>query len=187
MTLPIRPLTNSSRRPFSSCSKENGPRRSSCSPNCFAKTPRTEKCTNKGPCALLALGNVHGSLADAEKGVEYAPDDSESYYVRGRAYLESHQHDNAIADFTHYLAAEDNEGTNPGRIGYAYYYRGLARAQMNDFTSAMADFSRALRCHPKLAMAYQARAVAHDALGAVRKPQADREMAERLDREDRGS
>ena len=137
--------------------------------------------------ALLALGDVHGSLADAEKGVEYAPDDSESYYVRGRAYLESHQHDNAIADFTHYLAAEDNEGTNPGRIGYAYYYRGLARAQMNDFTSAVADFSRALRCHPKLAMAYQARAVAHDALGAVSKAQADREMAERLDREDRGS
>jgi tetratricopeptide (TPR) repeat protein len=130
--------------------------------------------------ALFALGDLRDSLADAEKAIEYLPDDSESYYVRGRAYLESRQYDAAAADFTRYLKEEDYSGANPGRIALVYYLRGAASSKLNDLSRAAADFSRAIRNCPEWADAYKARADVYERLGEFKKAQADREEVGRL-------
>jgi tetratricopeptide (TPR) repeat protein len=130
--------------------------------------------------ARLAVGDVQDGLTDAEKAVEYLPDDSESYYVRGRAFLESKQYDLAAADFTRYLKEEESIGTDPGRIDSAYYLRGVAASKLNDLARAAADFSRATRTYSKWADVYEARADVYDRLGESKKAQADREEAGRL-------
>ncbi len=130
--------------------------------------------------AYLALGDVRDALADAEKAVQYSPDDVESYMVRGRACLESQQYDRAIADFTRFLKEEAYTGANPGPVASAHYLRGVASSKLNDLSQAAADFSRAIRTCPEWADAYQARAGVYDRLGEFKKAQADREEAARL-------
>ena len=108
------------------------------------------------------------------------PDDAESFYVRGRAYLESHQYDCAIADFTRYLQEEDNSDGAADRVASVYYLRGAAASKLNDLPRAAADFSRAIRKLPSWPDAYDARAGVYDRMGEFKKAQADRDEASRL-------
>ena len=68
--------------------------------------------------AYLGLGDVRDALADAEKAVQYSPDDVESYKVRGRAYLESRQYDVQLP-ISRASEREAYTGANPGPVASA--------------------------------------------------------------------
>jgi tetratricopeptide (TPR) repeat protein len=130
--------------------------------------------------AYLGLGAVRQALADADMAVAKSPDDSESYAVRGKAFLETRQDYLAAADFTRFLEKEDTSGAAQGPIGTVYYLRGVASSRLNDLEQAERDFSRALRIFPNWAAGYAARADVYDRMGEFARAEADREEASRL-------
>lgn len=102
-----------------------------------ARIPWMEKPISKDVLRVV-LGEVRDGLADAEKAVEYLPNDGESYFLRGRALLESRQYDRAIADFSRVIR------TWP-QWAYGYAARADAYDRLGEFKEAQADREKASR------------------------------------------
>ncbi len=128
--------------------------------------------------AYLGLDRVEEALADAQKAVVVAPEDVESYFVRGKALMRNGLYDLAMADFDVVIDDNDDHASGGKRLAEAYYQRGLAWAIQKNMSAAIRDFSRAIINAPYRAEVYEARAAAYEFLCETRKAQRDREEAE---------
>ena len=119
-------------------------------------TARRRVLPDLPPAARFELGEayywrgwghwVHGAyalaIADANEAIRLDDFSSTSgYLLRGAAYVRQGQHDQAIADFTAYLAVAPGDAD-------AYYGRGRAYFGLADFDQAIADFTAAIRLAP---------------------------------------
>jgi len=126
----------------------------------------------------IELNQPEKALADGQKAVALAPEDVESYFVRGKALMLNSFHDLAVADFDVVIDDNDDKGEGNYRLAESLHQRGLARAIQGDAAAAVNDFSRAIVKVPYRPEFYEARAAAYDFLGETRKAQRDREEAE---------
>jgi tetratricopeptide (TPR) repeat protein len=129
--------------------------------------------------AYLELGRIAEAVSDAEKAVELLPEESEAFFVRGTAYSQSKRYDRAISDLNRYLDEEDCLAHNGTYSSKAFYFRGLAYAGQKDFKCAVRDFTKAIIRWPNWPDPYEARGLAYEQLGDVKKARADRDEAVR--------
>lgn len=97
------------------------------------------------------LANKQYDLAIEKFDEAISLGDASLYYNRGTAWLEKHEYDRAIADFTQALKSEHG-------FYFAYIHRAEAFERKGDRDSAIADYRRALEIAPDKTIADQTRA-----------------------------
>ncbi|MFM9903898.1 MAG: tetratricopeptide repeat protein [Pyrinomonadaceae bacterium] len=130
--------------------------------------------------ALLSLEtDPDGAMRDLSKVIELDKKYSDAYFNRGTLYQKKKEWDKAIADFTSYilLAPRDYGQSASGLIE-----RGKCLLEKNDFAPAIADFTNAVIAYPKDPAAYRNRAIAYEKSGNKPAAEADRKMAEKLEK-----
>jgi tetratricopeptide (TPR) repeat protein len=90
---------------------------------------------------LKHLADKQYDLAIQEFDRAIGRGDSKSYFVRGQAWLQKQNYDQAIVDFTEALKTESGNY-------FLYMNRGAAYAHKGDGASAIADYRRALALDP---------------------------------------
>jgi tetratricopeptide (TPR) repeat protein len=101
------------------------------------------------------------------------PTSAEGFSHRGMVFMNRHDYDHAIADFSAAAALEPNEGKHR-------YNTGAARFAKHDDVGALPDFDEAIRLNPKDSLAYAARAELMLAKGDARRGWSDYETAVKL-------
>jgi tetratricopeptide (TPR) repeat protein len=105
-------------------------------------------------------------IKEYTKAIEANPRDAKAYLLRGQAYSEKGQYDQAIADFTRALEI------NP-RDTEAYLNRGHAYIDKKQYDRAISDYGKILEIKPRDADAYVNRGTAY-----ARKGQPDQAIAD---------
>lgn len=90
----------------------------------------------------LRLGQFDRGMADLSRAVEIAPGAWSTWYERGNAYMAHGDLDAAIDDYTHSLAAGEQD-----HVDFAYYPRGIAYLRAGKFDLAQADFTAYAAAH----------------------------------------
>jgi tetratricopeptide (TPR) repeat protein len=117
------------------------------------KTPSKQTPTSDASVIdALHLGNTYfdaKAYGQAIQQYDYAiAHGAPAHYIRGRAWLEKQNYDQAIADFTQAIQQE---------AGYylSYFYRAQAYAHKDDRDKAIADYQQALKLKPDKATTKQ--------------------------------
>lgn len=114
------------------------------------------------------------TLADPnEEEVADHPTDAAGFTRRGATWLNRHDYDRAIADFTEAARLEPRQAKH-------LYNRGAARLAKGDDAGALDDFDAAIRLNPNDAFPYMARAELMLRRGDARRGWSDFEKAVRL-------
>jgi tetratricopeptide (TPR) repeat protein/S1-C subfamily serine protease len=157
----------------------------------ITRQPEAYAYNNRG-LAKSALGQQAAAIADYDRAIAIAPQDSQAYYNRGVAKSDLGQKAAAIADFDRAIAiapqdsqAYNNRGSAKSDLGQkaaaiadfaraiainpkyaqAYYNRGVVKSELGDKAAAIADYDRAITINPQSALAYNNRGVVKSALG----------------------
>lgn len=88
----------------------------------------------------MEKGDLQGGLADFNKLVELAPDVSDAYVLRARAFQRMKNHDAAIRDVTHAISLHRN--LDPDLLNTRAYTRAIAETELDE---ALEDIDRALK------------------------------------------
>ena len=99
-------------------------------------------------------------IAEYTKQIAADPDIVEAYYNRGLAFDNSGKTDQAIADFSKYIAM------NPAKTEYladGYNHRAISYKKKGLLDLAMADYNQAIQLAPTNPTFYHTRAIAHSA------------------------
>jgi tetratricopeptide (TPR) repeat protein len=108
------------------------------------------------------------------KAIEANPRDAKAYFLRGQAYNEKGQYDQAIADFTRVIEI------NP-RDARAYLYRANAYFEKKQYDWAIADFTRTLEIDPRNLLACLNRGISYGRKGQLDQAIADFTKALEID------
>lgn len=141
--------------------------------------PRNGTAYQQRAWVLIELGLLSEALKDAETAVRLEHDDSESYLVRGAAYVKVGRFEPAIVDLTRYIKDVDEPVASGRRASRGFYLRGFAHAGLRNFKAAIKDYGRAIRRWPDWPEPYEARAEIYELLGKTKRADADREQARR--------
>lgn len=93
--------------------------------------------------ALLELGRYGEALSDAERAVRLAPNEGDTYFVRGRANQGLRRHRAAVLDFNRSLRLRPDPDV--------YYYRGTSLALLERYRRAIDDMTLYLEANPRSA------------------------------------
>jgi tetratricopeptide (TPR) repeat protein len=105
-------------------------------------------------------------IKEYTKAIEANPRDAKAYFLRGQAYSEKGQYDQAIADFTRALEINPTDTE-------AYLNRGHAYIDKKQYDRAISDYGKILEIKPRDAEAYVNRGTAY-----LRKGQPDQAIAD---------
>ncbi len=95
----------------------------------------------------MKKSNLEMAIADYNKAIELDPKIALAYRNRGNAYYQQHKLDQAIS-------------IDPNCVE-AYFNRGYFYFEKRDYSHAIVDYSKAIELDPKLAMAFEGRAMAY--------------------------
>ncbi len=95
----------------------------------------------------MLCGDLDGALADLDRAVQLAPDDSDTLVQRSRVHLRRNEPDPAAADATAALERDP-------KLALALVKRGEARRLQGDLTAALDDLTAATELQPSLADAW---------------------------------
>lgn len=113
-----------------------------------------------------------GAIADFGLAISLDPDDSESYFYRGKTYSRQKKWKEAEAD---YSAAISLEPENPEYL----LARGQSRYVSGQLEEALADFTQTVVLDPDFASGYYHRGITYQRMN--RKPEACRELQKAID------
>lgn len=97
---------------------------------------------------------IEASIARYNREIFANPDDATLYLARADAFLQLHEFDRAIDDYTRAIKRDD-------RLDQAYYGRGMARGRVGLIKQGIADLSVYITRHPSSSVAYTKRGVRH--------------------------
>lgn len=97
---------------------------------------------------------IEASIARYNREIFANPDDASLYLARADAFLQLHEFDRAIDDYTRAIERDD-------RLDEAYYGRGMARGRSGLIEQGIADLSIYIQRHPTSSVAYTKRGVRH--------------------------
>jgi len=80
-------------------------------------------------------------IASISQAIKLNPNDTSAYYLRGEAYYDIGDYDNAIADYSQAIKLKPNYANT-------YYNRGSAYYDKGDYDKAIADFSQVIKLNP---------------------------------------
>jgi len=121
-----------------------------------------------------------GSAAEFTKAIALDPDGPESYFSRGRAYLQLGKNNEAIADYTKVIQLKGSSETVTRNLPLVYHNRGLCYGLISKYPLAIADLTKAIQLRPDYASAYKVRGLVYQKMGNLRAAKADLASAERL-------
>jgi tetratricopeptide (TPR) repeat protein len=107
---------------------------------------------------LLVLTNPRQAVAVYSLAIALCPLNPEAYLKRGLAYGQLKKAQNAIADYSLFLALAPPDDK---RRAKTYYGRGLAHAGFNEWDQACADFTKAIELSPRNAAFWYGRGRAY--------------------------
>jgi tetratricopeptide (TPR) repeat protein len=144
----------------------------------IAENPQDIEAYQNRALAFLALNRIQEALSDGQKAVALDPDDPQSYLLRGKALMLDNQYHAAIPDFNAVIRLSEDRGEGTKRLAEAYFQRGQADYALGDTSEAIRDFGRAINKAPYRADIYDARAIAYEKEGKIKKAQRDRDEAD---------
>jgi len=121
-----------------------------------------------------------GSAAEFTKALAIDPESPESYFSRGRAYLQLGKNNEAIADYTKVIQLKGTSETVAANLPLVYHNRGLSYGLIAKYPLAIADLTKAIQLRPDYASAYKVRGLIYKKMGNLRAAKADIASAERL-------
>jgi tetratricopeptide (TPR) repeat protein len=121
-------------------------------------------------------GEYGKSLPDFDRAIAEQPGNSQFYRGRSLALRFVGRYREAMTDAERLLALAPQQGET-------HYVLGMALAGMSRYQAAINSFDESLRRRPELVYPLRARAAAYERLGDTLRASADREAAEREERE----
>jgi tetratricopeptide (TPR) repeat protein len=117
--------------------------------------------------AYLALSFYPNAIGDFTSVIRLDPDQAaEAYYMRGLALHNQGKYDAAVSDFEQAIRHDPGESLYHGALGFTYL-------TIKSYGKAVEKFDEVIRLDKDKILAYQHRAEAHRALGAISKAEAD--------------
>ena len=105
-------------------------------------------------------GDQQQAIEHYTKAIELPPEDSDTYFRRGRAYYETRSYDRAIQDFTKSLDLNPDNAFTYNLRGAAYYNKG-------ELDLAIQDYTKSLELDPDNAVTYWSRGGGHHRKGEL--------------------
>ncbi|MDP9114462.1 MAG: tetratricopeptide repeat protein [Acidobacteriota bacterium] len=124
--------------------------------------PRDARDAFDAGMRLMKSTRYDQAILNFNRAVELAPDYTEAYRMRGRAYVQQSDDLRAIRDFSRVAELQPRDAG-------ILIERGFVHLDQKDYTAAVVDADRALALDPKLARAYNLRASARRATGDLRR------------------
>jgi tetratricopeptide (TPR) repeat protein len=81
-------------------------------------------------------------IADCTAAIRLKPEDEPAYYIKGDAYLDQQQYEDAIRTYTEAIRLDPNSGN-------LYHQRGVAYGRSGDLNDAIDDYTRAIALKPR--------------------------------------
>lgn len=123
---------------------------------------------------LESLGEYEEALVQLDKAIAASPTNAELYGYRGRCFVNTHEYDKAIKDFSTMIKL------NPKSVGNPYLHRGRCYQKLNDHQKAVADFTKGIekeetgaKKQGKFFSLYMARGRSYELLGESNKALSD--------------
>lgn len=120
-------------------------------------------------------GHPTDALADLNRAIALDPREPKAHMNRGLVHFALQDSQQALDDLTRAIALDR------GPAPQAHAHRGRVKLALNDPEGAAADAARALQSDPRLPLAYEVRAQAHERLGQLHAALADWRRAAELD------
>lgn len=98
------------------------------------------------------------AIAFLDMALEQNAENAQAYLLRGNAYKQTGNIDQALADYDQAIVLDVN-------MAAAFHNRGLLHSEQGNTDQALADFARAIELSPTFGLAYRSRASVHLALG----------------------
>jgi tetratricopeptide (TPR) repeat protein len=168
---------------------------------------RAEKVLQDG-ARLMAKGDFKGAETAFTRAVDIWPPLASGFLARGLARRSLNQPDAAVEDFEHALSLDSNMAPAHTALGEIYRERGDVQRAVKEFTvsiglavntdslyqrgqlyeslgqhdKAIADYDAAINAQPDAPYVYRARAMSRDAIGDHDDAEADREVANHIEK-----
>jgi tetratricopeptide (TPR) repeat protein len=122
----------------------------------IAQMPLSEILTLTGK--LINAEYYSKAIMILTKAVEHNPDSSLIYYLRGKAYIESNESEQAILDFDRSIAFDSS-------FIWAYFERGKTYLKARRYQKAADDFIKAIEIDPTIAQFHYHKGLAFETSG----------------------